>query len=54
MDCANCANNGNEPDEGSCAGCYRSAGIEDMWEPFEGALPVNTDYIVHDVKDEGC
>ena len=54
MDCSNCANSGNESNEGVCAGCYRSTGIEDMWEPFENARTMDVDYIVEDIQDEGC
>ncbi len=51
MECSTCANNGNEPDEGQCAGCFRSTGCEDQWEPYAGAIPISADYVI---DDEGC
>ncbi len=55
QDCSNCCNSGNEPSEGVCAGCFRSMGIEDMYEPLEGMVQLDIDYVIDDKENGiGC
>ena len=54
IDCDTCLNNGNEYSEGPCAGCFRSTGIEDLWEPSSEVVVEDPVYITEELIDEGC
>lgn len=55
--CSNCLNNVNEPDEGPCAGCYRSMGIDDMHEPNEPVVALDLTFVINIEEEDneaGC